>query len=150
MTAQSRDLVRRVRALQERRHQLAEAKDHVGAHAALDLAVSLVDPCDLPTLREALLHATNPASVPRSAVVVGPQDVAAKVVGVDEVQALVAVYASAVAEWARRSLLSGGLPDADAEDLCRAAHTALMDAVRLLCGVVPPVELRGAPEGRTS
>lgn len=135
MTRSARDLVTRLRALQDRRHQLTQAKDHVGAHAALDLAVSLIDPADPTLLREALLHATNPASVPPIPVVFGPEDLAA-VVGVDELLAMVQLYAQASIAWSRQ-------PSPDAEDMCRKAHAALRTAFELLCRAAPVAEAPG-------
>lgn len=141
-----KDLVRRLRALQERRHALTAAKDHVGAHQALDLAVSLIDPTDLPTLREALLHATNPAHTPPVPVVLGPQDVAA-VVGVEEIMSLVYVYSTGCTYWGRAFERRDLKTAHEVERRLEAAHRELKAAVERLCAAAPTVELGG---GRSS
>jgi hypothetical protein len=142
MTRAARDLVTRLRALQDRRHQPTQAKDHVAAHTALDLAVSLVDPADLTLLREALLHATNPASVPPIPVVFGPQDLAA-VVGVDELLALVAAYATGRTEWGRAHERKDLATCHATERQLEAAYRKLRAAVEQLCRAVPVAETPG-------
>lgn len=138
MSAQARDLVRRLRWLQERRHTLTAAKDHIGAHTALDIAVSLVDAAERATLGGALLHATNPVSVPPSPL--GPQDVAA-VVGAAEITALINAYGAAAHEYGR----SGGSHELG--QACQRAWRELVAAIEPLCQATPTYELGG---GRTS
>lgn len=132
MSAEAYDLVRRVRVLQQRRHTLAAAKDRDGAVVALDLAVSLVDAADV-LLREALLHATNPAHTPPIPVVLGSQDVAA-VVGADELMALVRLYATACVERAQNRVAAHAVVKAYGE---------VEEAVERLCAAAPTVELGG-------
>jgi hypothetical protein len=133
----ARELVRRVRALQVRRHALTAAKDHTGAVGALELAVSLLDAASRAELRDAVLHATNPANTPPVPVVLGPQDVAA-VVSRDELLALVRTYGQACYSLARREV-----SQAD----CGRTLAAVAEAVEKLCQAAPTYELDG---GRTS
>jgi hypothetical protein len=139
MTAAARDLTRRVRALQERRHALTDAKDHLGAHTALDLAVSLIDAADRGTLGEALLHATNPANTPPVHSGLGPQDVAA-VVGQAEITVLIDKYGAAAFAYGKSGLAADG-------KACQRAWRELQAAIDPLCRAVPTYELGG---GRTS
>jgi hypothetical protein len=143
VSAAARDLVRRMRALQERRHALTAAKDHVRAHAALDLAVSLVDAADRATLGGALLHATNPASVPPVPVVLGPQDAADGGLSIDELLAMVAAYATGCTDWGRAFERKDAARCHEIERALEGSHADLRAALERLCGAVPPVELGG-------
>jgi hypothetical protein len=139
MSRRTHDLVRRVRELQDRRHTLTRLRDHAGACQALDLACSLLDAASHRELREAVLHATNPAHTPPIPVVLGPQDVAA-VVGLNEVDALITAHSQAVMAYASK-------PTPDAGRACQRTYRELRDAVEALCKAAPTYELGG---GRTA
>lgn len=142
MARHAHDLTRRLRETQTERQRLAALRDHAGAHRMLDLAVSLVDASDRGTLGEALLHATNPASVPPIPVVPGPQDVAA-VVGVEELLAMVAAYATGCTDWGRAFERKDAARCHEIERALEGSHADLRAALERLCGAVPPVELGG-------
>lgn len=123
-------LLERLRWLDEQRANAAWAT------VAVDQAFGLIDSAGPYVVLDALLVA---AAAP-------PPDPAA-VVGVDEILALVAVYATGCTDWGRAYERGGPAACDDIERRLEAAHRDLRAAIERLCKAAPAYELGG---GRSS
>lgn len=120
----------------------AAAKDAAACTRDTFIAEDLLGSATLAQLRAALLIATAPAAAAAPVPVVpGPLDVAAAVIGRDELVALAVAYGQACMAW------GGDAQSAETYRACQRAWRELQAAVERLCHAAPAYELGG---GRSS